>query len=418
MLSLILSLATLSTPTPLTYEKFEKEVMNYSLPLSRSIEQHNAMNLNAKAARTAFLPSIDAEGTYQHAMTSNDISFAGTDIPLKRASYNVGISVMQPVYSGGAISNTYEAAKITAQIAETAIEQTADEIVHMAQKAYWNAAAKTEMYNTACRYVSIIERFTATLQEKYDAGAISKTDLLQMQTRLAEARLHRSTAQQACMLALQQMNILRGQDPDTPVTIADSLSGSMPAPILTDAKSAANLRPDFVIAGLNIDLQERQVKLTAARYNPTLYIGVQNLWGTPAINTSGKPKLTSALTATLQMPLLRWGERSKSVAAQRAMLNDATLAYHELYDQISLEVSAATTTLNESRKQAEYARQTALLAQENLDINTFSYTEGRLTILDVLSAQLTWLQAHNNLTQTRYNQRMALADYMRVTGAN
>jgi outer membrane protein TolC len=100
------------------------------------------------------------------------------------------------------------------------------------------------------------------------------------------------------------------------------------------------------------------------------------------------------------------------------MLNDATLAYHELYDQISLEVSAATTTLNESRKQAEYARQTALLAQENLDINTFSYTEGRLTILDVLSAQLTWLQAHNNLTQTRYNQRMALADYMRVTGAN
>lgn len=418
MLSLILSLATLSTPAPLTYEEFEKEVMNYSLPLSRSIERSNAMNLNAKVARTAFLPSIDAEGTYQHDMGSNDISFAGTDIPLKRASYNVGVSIMQPVYSGGAINNTYEAAKITAQIAETAIQQTADDIIYMAQKAYWNAAAKTEMYRTACRYVSIIERLTATLQEKHEAGAISKTDLLQMQTRLAEARLHLSTAQQARMLALQQMNILRGRDPATPVAIADSLGGAIPMPVLTDAESAASMRPDFAIAGLNIDLQERQVKIAAARYSPTLYIGVQNLWGSPAINTSGKPKLTSALTATLQIPLLRWGARSKSVAAQRAMLNDATLAYHELHDQISLEVSAATTSLHESRKQAEYARQNTLLAQENLDINTFSYTEGRLTILDVLSAQLTWLQAHNNLTQAHYNHRMALADYMRVTSAN
>ena len=42
--------------------------------------------------------------------------------------------------------------------------------------------------------------------------------------------------------------------------------------------------------------------------------------------------------------------------------------------------------------------------------------EGRLTILDVLSAQLTWVQAYTNLIQSYYEQKIALADYRKATG--
>ena len=45
MLPLILTLATLSMPQDgITYQEFEQEVMDYSITLSRSIEQSNAMH--------------------------------------------------------------------------------------------------------------------------------------------------------------------------------------------------------------------------------------------------------------------------------------------------------------------------------------------------------------------------------------
>ena len=37
-----------------------------------------------------------------------------------------------------------------------------------------------------CQYVEIISQLTKVLQDKYDDGYISKTDLIQMQTRLKE----------------------------------------------------------------------------------------------------------------------------------------------------------------------------------------------------------------------------------------
>ena len=48
-----------------------------------------------------------------------------------------------------------------------------------------------------CQYVQIIEQLTKVLQDKYDDGYISKTDLIQMQTRLKEAELQRSSSYQS-----------------------------------------------------------------------------------------------------------------------------------------------------------------------------------------------------------------------------
>ena len=84
--------------------------------------------------------------------------------------------------------------------------------------------------------------------------------------------------------------------------------------------------------------------------------------------------------------------------------------------KITKEVAKAWTSLTENTRQIDIAKENCKLAEENLDLNTFSYTEGRLTILDVLSAQLTWVQAYTNLIQSYYEQKIALADYRKATG--
>jgi outer membrane protein TolC len=74
--------------------------------------------------------------------------------------------------------------------------------------------------------------------------------------------------------------------------------------------------------------------------------------------------------------------------------------------------------MQESRKQIDYATENCRLAQDNLGTISLGYAEERLTILDVLAAQLTWLQANTNLIQSHHNYRMALANYRHATGSD
>lgn len=419
MLSLILTLATLSAPQDgITYQEFEQEVIDYSITLSRSIEHSNAMHHASRAAKTDFLPSISNEASYQYNLSGTDIKMGSGNVALKRYAYSLSTNIIQPILSGGRISNTYEAARLKAQMAEENVQQTINDIVHQAQTVYWDAAVKKATYMTACRYIGIIEQLTATLQEKYEAGAISRTDLLQMQTRLAEAQLQRSSALLAYRNATQAMNSLMGRQPDSPITPSDSLTAPPPIPLAIDLETALEQRSDYAIDSLQVEYQKRQMNLAIAQHKPTLSVGLQQQIATPIINTDGKPKFSPVLFAKMSMPLFHWGKRSKTRASQRAMLYEAVLAQSDKYDQVNLELTTSFTTVQESRKQINYATENCRLAQENLDINTFSYTEGRLTILDVLSAQLTWLQANTSLIQSHYNYRIALANYRHATGIN
>ena len=74
-------------------------------------------------------------------------------------------------------------------------------------------------------------------------------------------------------------------------------------------------------------------------------------------------------------------------------------------DQISQEVANSWTSLTENTKQIDVAEEACKIAEENLDLNTFSYKEGKLPILDVLSAQLSWIQSYSSLIQTWYQQK-------------
>lgn len=49
-------------------------------------------------------------------------------------------------------------------------------------------------------------------------------------------------------------------------------------------------------------------------------------------------------------------------------------------------------------------------------MNTFSYNEGKLPIIDVLSAQVSWLQAYTNVVSVNYQYKVALAEYAKALG--
>lgn len=408
-----------STTDSLTfnYEQFEQSVLEYSQTLKQSVSQQISMKKAMQVAKTSFLPSVDAVGNYQYRINDYELSMGEDGLPMKHDSYNAGVNVMQPIYTGGQNYFTYKGQKIQSEIANQEVELTKDNIIYAAENSYWGTAAQKEMYNVMNRYSDIVGLLLSVLQDRYKDGMISKIDLIQMEVRKKEAEIQRLNAFEQYQLAMQNMNVLMGRTPTDSICIAESISKQTEMPRSATVESVWNLRPDLFISKLNADFYRNQIKLTTAKYNPSLSVGFQGTWGTQMINLNGDTQFNSTLMVSLKVPLLRWGARFKQKAAQKALYNQALFAVQDKRDQISKELATSWTNLTEAKRRIELAEKNCRLADENLELNTFSYSEGRLSILDVLSAQLTWIQAYTNLVQSHYQQKIAEADYKKASGA-
>ena len=84
-------------------------------------------------------------------------------------------------------------------------------------------------------------------------------------------------------------------------------------------------------------------------------------------------------------------------------------------DNISEELSGSLTKLKETEEQVKTANENMKLANENLEIVSFSYNEGKSKMVDVLSAQLSWTQAQTNVINAYLAEKMAIAEYRKVT---
>ena len=408
-----------STPDSLgmSYEDFEQKVLDYSQTLKQSVAQQIAMKKAMQIAKTGFLPSVDANGGYQYRINDYEMPFGEMAVPMKHDSYSAGVTVMQPVYAGGSVIANYKAQSIQSEISALSTELTKDNVIYAAENSYWKASAQKEMYDIMCKYTDIVNQLLTVLEDRYKDGMISKTDLIQMQVRHKDAEVQRLNTLEQYKLSIQNMNILMGKHPEDSISIAEPISSKSVLPTQNNLETAMNARPDYGIARLNVDFKRNEIRRATAKYNPSLSVGFQGVWGTQMLNIDGDTKFNSTLLVSLKIPLFHWGARFKTKAAQKALWNQSRFALQDKQDQISKELAKSWTNVTESLKRIDLAEDNCTLADENLELNTFSYTEGKLSILDVLSAQLTWIQAYTTLVQSHYQQKIAQADYMKASGA-
>ena len=137
---------------------------------------------------------------------------------------------------------------------------------------------------------------------------------------------------------------------------------------------------------------------------------MQGFWRNNTPNLGGTD-LDGLAFLRLSVPIFHWGERRHAVTASQAAVRSSEYEKLQLIDNITQEIMTAWTNIVESASQIDIARANLEVARENLSLNTFSYNEGLLTILDVISAQLSWLQAYTNTITANFNQKVAIAAY-------
>ena len=397
----------------LSVEQYRQKVLEYNQDIQKSQQAVNGALYSLKGIKTGFFPKLDITGNYSYQLEKVEF-LPGTD--LKHDNYGVEAGLVQNVYSGSAVRKQYDVAKLQHAIAQLSVEHTVDNMIYAADVSYWSVAANRNLYELSEQFVQIVRDLYEIVNKRFEEGAISKTDVLMVQNRLKEAELQLNTNSTNYKTALQSLNIMMGVEPDAAVVLTDSIQKVLWVPKQEGLNKALERRADYQSAIMGIEMAKLQTDMARSKYLPQLAVGIKEKYGTTLLNVDGKAQWATTAYAQINIPVFHWGEMRQNVRLSRTQEWTKELERSQLKDQVSKELNNAWVNVIEISKKLEIVYSSLDIAKDNLTLNTFSYNEGKLPIIDVLSAQVSWLQAYTNVVSVNYQYKVALAEYAKALG--
>lgn len=406
---LVIAFAALVVPlhAQTSLGEYRRAVAAYSRRLKIASARVDAAAETAAQARTGRLPRLALEGSFSASVRH----YAHTE----HWTFSLLPQVVQTLYAGGAVRAAVRQTELGYDIALCDEEFSQLDVRFAADYAYWNLSAATIYAESMRQYVAIIRSLKEVVDRRFAEGLIAKGDVLMIDARLSEAEYERVSAEQRQLVALHNFNILRGAEGSLPVRLAQGIRDSLPMPARIAPSEAVERRPDFLAAQLRTEQAGAAVDAARAPFNPQLSVGIGGSWQPYTPNRTGATVVDGQAFVKLSVPIFHWGERRRAVGAARAVQLETAWSAAQLRDQIVLGETNGWTALVQSRAQVDASERSLRIASENLSISTYSYGEGLATILDVMQAQLSWIQLYTNAISAYYNYAVAVSDYERIT---
>ena len=258
IIGVLLVLAGAVTGQTLTVEQYRAKVLEYNQDIKQAKEAVNAAMFALKGIKTGFFPKLQVGGNYSYQI--EDVEFM-QGVNMKHDNYTAEATLSQNVYAGSAVRKQKDAAVLQEAIARLGEDLTTDNIVYAADVNYWTVAANESQFYIAQEFVLIVNELDGIVQKRFDEGAISKTDLLMVKTRLKEAELQLSTATMNYRMAMQSLKIMMGTPLEENVVLVDSIQKPVIVPALQPLDVALQRRADYQIATQNLTLAQQQTKI-------------------------------------------------------------------------------------------------------------------------------------------------------------
>jgi outer membrane protein TolC len=389
-------------------DDYSESVLAYSLELQDAEFAKQGAREREIVARKGYLPILSLARELNIEARKPDEG--------RRWNWLTQLDVSQPIFRGGEVRATAKRAELAFDISEYEAEATEFLVRYTAEVAYWSLSRAEGYYEAIAQYVAIVESLRDVVAERYDAGYISKSDLLQVASRLSDARYQLSEAEQKRDIALHNFNLLRGVEPTSKVVLAESIFNSVALPVRESVDSVILRHPDYNSSELSAMRAFWGIRAERARYLPKIEVGAYALLqpNMPHVRGGGT-RLDGGFMLSFSSPIYHFGERRHAVAAARSDYLREVNATLAVVDRITLEESDTWTNLCATRDRVATAQRNLSIAEENLSISTYSYREGLASILDVLQAQLSWLQIYTNTLSAQYDYAVAVSAYDYVT---
>ena len=289
----------------------------------------------------------------------------------------------------------------------------------VAQDYYAMAVGARKLVNaqTALRET---QDFLGITQKLEQGGEAAHSDVLKAQIQVEQRRRDLQDAQLTLDKARLALAILLFPNFRQDFTVDDDLEAAHPLPAFPEVQNLASANnPDIRAAQATVTQQQHAISSARWAMFPSLsfdyFFGI-NANEFALHNRENLNNLGSVAQAQLNIPVWTWG-------AARSKVRQAELQLQQAQTDLSFTQRQLLSTLHSFYEEAQVAasqvdslRLSEQQSAESLRLTLLRYEAGEVTVLEVVDAQSTLVQARNAYDDGLARYRLALANLQTLTG--
>ena len=412
------------SPVPMSQAECRRLALANNEQVTQADNELRRAQLEKEIAFTSYLPKIDGMASAVYMVP--DLDMMGMELQM-RGMYMAGLTLTQPLYTGGKIRTGNKLARIGVECAEQNNRKTRMQVIADADNAYWtyiSVRSKVKMLET---YGAQMDTLLGQVETAVRAGMGTENDLLRISTKRSEITYQLQKARNGadlCRLALCNVTGLPFESMIIPTDTA--ISVAEPAAMDGDI----SMRPELALLQKQVEAGEQQVKIARADMLPSVALSAgYTYYGNVKLNgmnvdaqgnyipfTQKFQDGIGLIMASVSIPILHWGENTKKVKKAKIELHNAQLDLQRNTRLLGIEARQAMQNVADGYNMVLTARQGCMQADENLRVMNEKYRASMCTLTDLLDAQSQWQQSQSNRIEAVTQYKIYQTEYLRTTG--
>lgn len=411
-------------PLSLSQQQCRQMALDYNEMLKKADNKVRQAELDKAVAFASYLPKF--EGSLTGTYLFPDMDVMGSELQM-RGMYMAGISLIQPVYSGGKIRTANKLAEIGEECAKEQLRKTRMDVIAEADKAYWTYVAVLEKIKMLDSYEKQMLALYDMTSESVNAELSTENDLLRISAKRSEIQYQLQKVRNGADLCRISLCHVIGAGFDTMIEPVDTvLKINAPSEMSEDISS----RPEFRLLQKQVDAGLQQVKLARADILPTIGLSAgYAYYGNVKLNGVAMDALGNAhpytqkfddgfglAMASVSIPVFSWGAGLKKIKKARIEAENARLDMTHNVKLMNIEVRQAVQNVKDGYQLVQTATIGLQLAERNLQQMTQKYEVSMATLTDLLDAQSQWQTAKSNFIEAQTQYKIYETEYLKKTG--
>ena len=390
-----------------------------NIKLQQSRIMYDQSEVDLKSAKADMFPSLSFSTNHSlvnRPFSANSSTVSGSEVisTNQKTTYNgsYGINANWTVWNGNKRRNLIKQSKSENEIAGLSVEEAENELKEQITKLYVQILYATESVKINENTLEVSKATLSRGQELYRVGSLSKVDLAQLETEVANDEYQLVMSKNSLrnyILDLKQMLEIPGTtDMELQIIQLDDSDVLSPLPKQEDIfMSALQLRPEIKSGQLNIESSKLDVAIAKAGYYPQISINASTASNTNSSSAEcwgEQMKLgwNNMIGVNLSVPL--YDNRQTKSAKQKAELQ-----YNSTQMEMANIEKELYQTIESMWLEADNAQQQYIVASSKLKSSKTSYdmineqfTLGMKNILELLTEKNNYLSAQQEVIQAKY----------------
>ena len=399
-----LNATVFAAPLELSLKESISQALANNPAIKMAQSDKNKSDWSLDEVQAGKLPTLSLGSSYN--LKQNGPATGNSDI-------NNSLRVNWQLYSGGRVEGQINQAEKNVTVAEIGIEKAREQVKLDAATAYFSVLHTNNLVDVSKQMVSNLDKHLNSVQAKYDAGVVAKSDVLRAEVELANARQNAIKALNNYELAKASLRNTMMVDANTELTLTDALGYEKYDKSLDECLAMAEKnRPDIAQATVNIAMASKGIDIAESGRLPSLSMSASNGWTEGFLPRSDNWSV--GLSASWN--LFDAGVTSSRVRQADASLDKALEQAKQVKTSALLEVRQNYLSMGEAEERLDTNAVAVGKAEEDLSIAHEKYNAGVGTNLDVIDAQLALTQAKTNRIQALYDYNTSMAKLNKAIG--